>query len=118
MLAPGELERLAQGLANGGVRSAVVFIEGVPVSGASLTGRGQVAELLGVWTAPGHRRQGLARAVCSDLLAEFFARDGEVAWLTAGSPASRTLYEQLGFVPCGTHLDYAEPGAASQAGHS
>lgn len=118
MLTPGELERLAESLGSGGVRSAVVFVDGVPVSGASLAGRGPVAELLGVWTAPGHRRGGLARRVCADLLTDFFATSGEVVWLTATSEAGRSLYVQLGFVPCGTHLDYAEPGASFPAGHS
>lgn len=112
MLAPGELERLQDGLAAGSIRSAVVFEDGAPVSGASLSGRGAVAELLGVWTAPAHRRRGLAGAVCRSLLTEFFATGGEVAWLTAGSAASRALYERLGFEPCGTHLDYADPGTS------
>lgn len=116
MLAPGELERLQDGLAAGSVRSAVVFDGDVPVSGASLAGRGPVAELLGVWTAPSYRRRGLARAVCGDLLGEFFAHDGEVAWLTAGSAAGHALYRQLGFEPCGTHLDYADPGSVLPAG--
>lgn len=116
LLAPGELERLQDGLAAGSVRSAIVFDGGVPVSGASLAGRGPVAELLGVWTAPSYRRRGLARAVCGDLLDEFFARDGEIAWLTAGSAAGHSLYEQLGFDPCGTHLDYADAGAVLSAG--
>lgn len=118
ILAPGELERLQDGLATGSVRSAVVFEDGAPVSGASLSGRGPVAELLGVWTTPAHRRRGLASLVCRDLLAEFFATGGELVWLTASSAASRVLYERLGFERCGTHLDYADPGAVVEAADS
>lgn len=111
MLAPGELERLQAGLAAGTLRSALVLVDGAPVGGASLAGRGPVAELLGVWTHPGHRRRGLARTLCRRLLADFFAAGGEVAWLTAGTRASARLYAQLGFLTCGTHLDCAD-GAA------
>jgi GNAT superfamily N-acetyltransferase len=117
ILAPGELERLQEGLAGGAVRSAVVLAGGAPVSGASLAGRGPVAELLGVWTAPAHRRRGLARAVCRDLLSGFFRAGGELAWLAASGEASRSLYEGLGFRACGTHLDCADlrPAAAPPA---
>lgn len=108
MLAPGELERLQQGLASGALRSLVALAEGQPVAGASLAGRGPVAELLGVWTEVGHRRRGLARTLCSRLLAEFFAADGELAWLTAGSEEGLAAYRQLGFRVCGTHLDLAD----------
>lgn len=115
ILAPGELERMQEGLARGSLRSAVVRAGGRPVAGASLAGRGPVAELLGVWTDACHRRRGFARAVCGRLLAGFFAGGGEVAWLTAGSPESLSLYRSLGFEACGTHLDYADGLAAAAA---
>lgn len=108
ILAPGELERMQEGLAAGTLRSAVALDHDLPAAGASLAGRGPVAELLGVWTAPAYRRRGLARALCACLLAEFFAAGGEIAWLTAGSSEALSLYLQLGFQDCGTHLDYAD----------
>jgi len=108
ILAPGELERLQDGLAKGTLRSAVVRVEGAPVCGASLAGRGAVAELLGVWTHPSYRRRGLARAACVRLLRDFFAGEGRTAWLTAGSVAGAGLYRELGFSACGTHLDCAD----------
>lgn len=114
--APGELERLQEGLASGSLRSAAIFVGGLPVSGASLAGRGSVVELLGVWTSPSHRRLGLARAACAELLHGFFAGGGEIAWLTSASEAGHGLYQKLGFVACGTHLDYADEVAP--AGHS
>lgn len=120
ILAPGELERLQQGLERGSLRSAVVRAAGVPVAGASLAGCGPVAELLGVWTSAAHRRRGLARALCRRLLADFFASGGEIVWLTAGSEESLGLYSGLGFERCGTHLDYADQAeaASSAPGHS
>jgi ribosomal protein S18 acetylase RimI-like enzyme len=108
ILAPGELERLQDGLARGTLRSAVVRVKGAPVCGASLAGRGAVAELLGVWTHPSYRRRGLARATCRHLLRDFFAGEGRTAWLTAASAAGAGLYRELGFSTCGTHLDYAD----------
>jgi ribosomal protein S18 acetylase RimI-like enzyme len=116
MLAPGELERLQEGLASGSLQSVTVLAGRVPASGASLAGRGPVAELLGVWTSPEHRRRGWARAACVHLLTRFFAAGGEVAWLTAASSAGLGLYRELGFRPCGTHLDYADPSTAVLAG--
>jgi ribosomal protein S18 acetylase RimI-like enzyme len=108
MLAPGELERLQQGLARGTLRTAVVLDAGTPVAGASLAGGGPVAELLGVWTSVAYRRRGFARILCRRLLGEFFAAAGEIVWPTAGSKESLGLYGGLGFAPCGTHLDYAD----------
>lgn len=114
--APGELDRFARGLREGGIAAAAVLtVAGEPVSGASLIRTGPVAELAGVWTMPGWRRRGLARAVCASLLARFFATGGEIAWLSAGDAASEALYRSLGFLPCGTQLNYARlPSAAAR----
>ena len=115
MLAPGELERLQESLAGGSLRSLAALDQGRPVAGASLAGCGPVAELLGVWTAAGHRRRGLARALCSRLLHEFFQGGGELAWLAAGSREGLAAYRQLGFRTCGTQLDFADDPAAATA---
>lgn len=112
-LAPGELERFARGLREGTIAAAALLTPaGEPVSGASLIRNGRVAELVGVWTMPPWRRRGLARAACASLLARFFATSGEIAWLSAGDAASEALYRSLGFLPCGTQLNYARLPAA------
>ena len=73
---------------------------------------GAVAELAGVWTLPGWRRCGLARACCRLLLDRFFATGGELAWLSVGDAAGAALYVGLGFRPCGTQLNYAGAGGS------
>jgi ribosomal protein S18 acetylase RimI-like enzyme len=115
--APGELDRFARGLRQGSIAAATVPApDGTPLSGASLIRSGPVAELAGVWTMPAWRRRGLARAICALLLARFFGTGGEVAWLSAGDAASEALYRSLGFVLCGTQLNYARlPAAPTRA---
>lgn len=98
---PGELERFADGLRRGTIEAAAVLEAARPVSGASLTGRAEVAELVGVWTCPAWRRRGYARATCTLLLQHLFAAGGALAWLSAGDTASCSLYRSLGFQPCG-----------------
>lgn len=60
------------------------------------------ADLVGlydVFTAPAHRGQGLARVLCSQLLARAFALGARVAYLqTEGdNAAARAVYRRLGF---------------------
>ncbi|MFL5335414.1 MAG: GNAT family N-acetyltransferase [Geminicoccaceae bacterium] len=111
-LNPGEVDRLAAGLARGTIAAAGSLQGREPVAGASLIRVGPVAELAGVWTLPDWRRRGLARACCRLLLERFFGDGGEIAWLSAGGPAGQALYGQLGFRPCGTQLNYSRPATA------
>ncbi len=113
LLAPGELERFADGLARGTIAAAVVLEGSEPVGGASVVGRGRVAELAGVWTHADWRRRGLALAICVRLLEHFFAAGGEVLWLSTDEAASASLYRRLGFAPCGRQLNYIGPVAAA-----
>lgn len=110
---PGELERFAEGLRRGTIEAAAVLEAAQPVSGASLTGRAEVAELVGVWTCPAWRRRGYARATCALLLEHLFAAGGALAWLSVGDAASRSLYRSLGFQPCGVQLNYVGPVATA-----
>ena len=102
-----EVDRLAAGLARESIAAAAAAVGCQPVAGASLIRTGAVAELAGVWTLPGWRRCGLARACCRLLLDRFFATGGELAWLSVGDAAGAALYVGLGFRPCGTQLNYA-----------
>lgn len=109
--APGELERFAVGLRRGTIEAAAVLDTTRPVSGASLTGCADVAELVGVWTRAEWRRRGYARATCTRLLQHLFAAGGALVWLSAGDTASCRLYRSLGFQPCGMQLNYVGPAA-------
>lgn len=106
LLAAGEIDRFAEGLERGSLAAAWVRRGHQPVAGASLIGCGPVAELAGVWTLPAFRRQGHARACCRLLLEDFFARGGELVWLSVHEPAAGALYAGLGFRACGTQLNF------------
>jgi ribosomal protein S18 acetylase RimI-like enzyme len=104
-----ETELLARELEEGLTVVAAAFADGGPVAGASLIGIGAVAELAGVWAAPGWRGRGLAHAACARALGAFAARGGELAWLSAGDATAERLYRRLGFVPAGTQLNFVRP---------
>jgi ribosomal protein S18 acetylase RimI-like enzyme len=112
MLASGEVDGLARGLRDGTIVAAVVLVDGAPVAGASLVRAGEVGELIGVWCRPDRRRQGLATAVSRVVLDRFHADGGDLAWLSSTDGASEALYRALGFVRCGTQLNYAGPALA------
>jgi predicted GNAT family acetyltransferase len=102
---------MVQDLRSGHSRVAVILLDGDPVAGACLIGDERAAELAGVWTAEGHRRRGLATAVCQALLDHFLAGGGRFAWLGAHGDAARALYVRLGFRRVGHQLDYSGPDA-------
>lgn len=107
-----ETAQLVAELEAGHCRIAVVRRAGRPVAGACLIGAGrEAAELAGVWTAAGHRRQGLGTAVCRALLEGFLAGGGRFAWLGAHDDAAHDLYARLGFRPVGHQLDFSGPAA-------
>jgi hypothetical protein len=110
----GEMAVLRQRLRADQIRAAVLWDDGAPVAGASLVGTGPVRELAGVWTRPDRRRTGAAMRCCLNLIEGFFNSGGELAWLSAGSPASAALYARLGFHRIGTQLDMAAKQPPSQ----
>ncbi len=61
-------------------------------------------QLQGVWTAPSHRRQGVARralvTLCRQLLAEVATCS---LYVNAGNAGAEQLYRQLGFAPAGEY---------------
>lgn len=111
-LGAAELARLRAGLACGAIQLAAVFRDGVPVSAASLIGQQGVGEIVAVWTAQAHRRQGLASRTCAMLTARFGAVDGHLVWLSAADPGSVALYSRLGFQACGTQIHASAAQAA------
>lgn len=97
----------------------------LPHIGAIIRHRGEVvacglaklegthAGLFAVNTAPGHRRQGLARAILSTLLAEASQQGARVAYLqvTSDNEAALALYRPFGFARV---YDYWYRGGASE----
>lgn len=109
------LPNLQHGLTNGEFMGAVLEQAGEMVSGATIQIGGGIGELAGVWSAPQQRGQGLAFALCQQLLADYTAVGQIHCWLSAAEGAQR-LYEKLGFVPVGTQLNYGRPsGLATRA---
>jgi ribosomal protein S18 acetylase RimI-like enzyme len=104
-----EVKDLARALGEGATLAAAVIERCEPVAGASLIGVGREAELAGVWTARERRRQGLATRTCRRLLQAFFARGGELVWLSAAGQGSDALYRRLGFRAVGVQLNYRLP---------
>lgn len=108
------LPNFQHGLATGGLMGAVLEQAGKILSGAVIQMGGGIGELAGVWSAPQWRGQGLAFALCQQLLADYTAVGYTHCWLSAAEGAQR-LYEKLGFVYVGTQLNYGRP-AAGQTG--
>jgi hypothetical protein len=105
-----EVRTLRSRLGSRFVRAAVVMEGKTALAGAHLVGRADVAELAGVWTRADRRRSGLALRACATLLEPFFARGGELVWLSSEEPFAQALYARLGFTAIGTQLDVS--GAA------
>lgn len=103
------LPLLREGLAAGSHFVTALVEQGEMRAGATIQGGGQAGEMAGVWTLPGHRRRGLARAACGPLLADFFAAGHRLCWLSAAEGALR-LYETLGFTRAGNQLNFTLPG--------
>ncbi len=98
---------LRLGLQQNAIDAVALVRHGQVVAGASLVRGAGVGELAGVWTLPEVRRQGLARAACSALLAHGFTAGDTLAWLSA-APGAVGLHRSLGFRAVGTqrNLEY------------
>lgn len=110
-ITPERVERLRQSLRRGSSWCAQARIEGQVVGGATLVPSEGTAELAGVGTHPDHRRRGVALAVSSFLMSEFF-NSGNVVWLSAADDAARAVYERLGFRFVGTQVNISYSSSA------
>jgi N-acetylglutamate synthase-like GNAT family acetyltransferase len=92
--------------AHAGARFFAVEVHGVVASGCDLYTDGRVAQIESVMTLPGHRNQGLSRAVVLRALAEARAAGHDVVFLLAEADDwPRELYARLGFQESGfTHV--------------
>ncbi len=104
-----QVERQRESILKGPHRCAMAWFEGHPAAVALLMPEGGVAELAGVATLDRFRRKGLALAVSSVLLDEFFGSpqgDEAIAWLGAGDDTAKAVYEKLGFETLCTQANY------------
>ena len=100
------VERRRERIASGHLIVSLAFDQGVAASTGLIMIEGEVGELAAVATRPEHRRKGLASDASSILLTEFFARGGQVAWLSAADEAARGTYLKLGFKHVGKQVNY------------
>jgi ribosomal protein S18 acetylase RimI-like enzyme len=77
------------------VRSA----DGAVLAGGQWAREGRFVGLYDVFTAPDHRRQGHASALCSAMLRQASAAGADIAYLQveAGNEAALSIYRRLGF---------------------
>jgi len=88
-------------------RGAVAIENGAFVgTGTTLLANG-AGELAAIGTLPAHRRRGVASALTTFLVEDFYARGGELAWLGAGDAAARQAYEGIGFQVIGTQVVFS-----------
>lgn len=76
--------------------------DGVPIAGGAFKRfDASTSELKRIWTAPTHRRQGLARRVVAELEAESVRRGYARVFLTTGprQPEAQDLYIATGYTP-------------------
>jgi ribosomal protein S18 acetylase RimI-like enzyme len=97
------LPQVKSGLERGTVMGACIAHYSRPVSGAVIQGSVD-AELAGVWTLPDFRMQGLASALCQNLLQDYF-QTRSLCFLSSAEDALR-LYENLGFKRIGSQRNY------------
>ena len=97
------LPTLAEGLETGAVLAAALERESAMISGATVVTGGGIGELAGVWTRSDRRRQGLASALCRQLLEDYFQAGFDLCWLSAAE-GTMGVYRRLGFQRVGTQL--------------
>ncbi len=80
----------------------VLLEDGVTIAGGAFRRHDDsTAEFKRIWTAPAHRRRGLARRVLAELEREAQARGYSRVYLVTGprQPAARELYLSSGYTP-------------------
>jgi GNAT superfamily N-acetyltransferase len=90
-------------------------LDGRIVACAQTAAESDLVGLYDVFTTPGQRNRGLARALCSQLLAQARERGARTAYLQvdAANVAARALYQRLGFSD-GYAYHYRSPDAAAR----
>jgi len=89
--------------------------EVVGIVGAYLTGN-LVLTMVGLWASPGHRDNGVGKALLDEVL-RFADAVGAVqvrSWLVEPNDAARSFYEEHGFLPTGATIPWEPDPRFSQ----
>lgn len=92
-----QLLRLRERLRAGTSILALASLDGEPAGAAEILSDGEVAELVAVATRADLRRRGVASTVSANLTAAYFARGGQVAWLSAADAGAQAVYARIGY---------------------
>ncbi|WP_441246768.1 GNAT family N-acetyltransferase [Kitasatospora sp. McL0602] len=103
-LADGTAARLAERIEAGLTVVAAALVDGAAHCSGQHQPVGEVSEIVAVGTLPSARRQGLAAAVTTALLADAHARGVRTVFLSATDEAVARLYGSLGFRTTATAL--------------
>jgi ribosomal protein S18 acetylase RimI-like enzyme len=106
---PGRQEFERRRIADGLLRVAAAYEEGVPVCAGAHQPVDGVSEVVGVATLPTHRRRGLAAAVTAVLVGDAVERGVDLVWLSAADDDVARVYERVGFVRTGMACEAEAP---------
>jgi len=105
--APEEIAELRATL-DGPLRLAIADLEGLPAGAGFSAPTGPTTELSALATLPQRRRRGVAAGLASFLVAEHFARGGDLAWGVTEDPRAAALLYGLGFSDAGLRVGWTE----------
>lgn len=100
-----KIARTRKGVSEGHWNLAMGRIGGVSAGTGYLGPFEGVAELAGIGTHPNFRRKGVASAVSTVLMDDFFRSGGSLVWLSAGDDGAQAVYERLGFRTVATQMN-------------
>jgi ribosomal protein S18 acetylase RimI-like enzyme len=104
-----QLMRAHDRLRAGTLLLALATLDGEPAgAGEILPDDTGVAELAGVATRVESRRRGVASALSAAITEAYFARGGQVAWLSAADSGAQAVYARVGYAPLDERLNYIE----------
>lgn len=109
-ITPERLAKARESIDGGSWVCAIGRIGREIAGSACITPFGGVGELAGVGTSPRFRRRGVASAVSTVLMEEFF-KTNDLAWLSAGDDTAKLVYERLGYRVVATQANYSMPGS-------
>ena len=95
---PGRQAFERQRIADGLLRVAAAYEDGLPVCAGAYQPVAGVCEVVGVATLPTHRRRGLAAAVTAVLVGDAVERGLDLVGLSAADDEVARAYERVGFV--------------------
>ncbi|MEO7665348.1 MAG: GNAT family N-acetyltransferase [Candidatus Limnocylindrales bacterium] len=96
-------------VADPGVRLAVAYLDGLPISGAAVVDAGGVIGIYSLWTQESARRRGIGGAVTRAAIDAGVQAWGATAVVLQSSPMGEPLYRSMGFETVSRYAVFASP---------